>query len=206
MSNTDTPFDVEPVIAGTPKKQLPTQGQPPSTMEAFLAVHKIDGWDLLLFGDGSGQGWSKPIGWAVATIDRSNKRDVIFGGNSSGTISIAEIEPYVYALRKHFSQHNYKLEHKLRVYIFSDSAYVVSVGNGVAQPTAHQELWLAINYYRQQGYVITFIHSPRNSNPLQIVIDMASKEGQTVAIGVDWIQEVIHTCLPLRAAYSKISA
>lgn len=147
-----------------------------------LEAHGVaqDAWDVCLIGDGSGQGWDKGIGWACVAIDRmSGTREVLCGGASSGTVNIAELEPYLATLRRdYYYRHGGKLQQMRRVVILSDSQVTVRTGNGEYQPRTNEEMWLMVKFWESRGYQIRWIWVERNQNPLHVLIDRLSKTSE----------------------------
>ena len=131
-------------------------------------------WDLLLFGDGSGQQWSSGGGFCAFLVDtRRQLRAHIVGARSHTTVNRMELGAYVEALSFHY---NYLLENRLerppyRVWIFSDSEYVVKCGSRVYERKANRDLWVSLDWYETRGYQLRWRWIPRNSTPLHAMAD-----------------------------------
>jgi ribonuclease HI len=169
------------------------------SLNDLLASVDCPRWDLLLAGDGSGTQWDKPAGWAVVSIDRqSGERKAFVGGVNSGTVNRAEASCYLHALAYDFNhRQNHKLLTARHVIIFSDSQVTVNTGNGTYSPsTNNPDLWHAYDFFRQQGYRITFYLIPRNSNPLHVAVDTASRAGDILEAGTAWLVESVYDLLP----------
>lgn len=100
------------------------------TVDELLAHLKIDKWDLLLIGDGSGSNWEYGCGWGCVSIERATfKREVWAGSLNRGTVNVAEFMAYVQPLMWYTTQGE---KGKFRtVHIVTDSQVVASnKGNG----------------------------------------------------------------------------
>jgi ribonuclease HI len=157
-----------------------------------------ESWDLLVLGDGSGQGWNTPCGWAAVSIDRLNGlREFMVGGASCGTVNVAELEPCLHALRRDLYHHNDgKLKAVRRVAVVSDSEVTVRTGNGEYRASFNPDLWASLEYFRSAGYQVTFYWTPRNQNPMHSALDAASKQGDFLAVGLDWLSDNLYDILP----------
>ena len=131
-------------------------------------------WDYIVAGDGSATGLETPAGFGTvlySRIDGSRKR--FFGGLSHATSNMAELmavfSPLLYLDRKIKSK-----EEKPIVYIFSDSSYVVNIGNNEATPKNNFALWAGINNLRDKLNLI-FIHVNRMLLPANVFGDKAGK-------------------------------
>jgi len=179
-----------------------TQKNPPPsltvTVEELVASVQGPAWDLLLLGDGSGQGWDKPAGWAVVGIDRlSQSRFALMGGCSRGTVNWAESDCYLRGLAYDFHHlHGGKLLQHRRVLIVSDSQFTVNVGNGEARSRANSEVWAGFQHLHDEGYRLTWRWNPRNNNPLAVELDICSRQGDVMESGVDWLQHNLYDLLP----------
>ncbi len=174
---------------------------PDSTLARLLQVHGVENWDLLLIGDGSGSGAMQPCGWAVALIDRATAiRRLLVGGLSMGSISIAELWPYVMVL-DHFDstirgavhRKSLKQTFSLDVHVFTDSQYIANAGARVASRGKHIALWAGIGYFERAGYNINWhwIQDGRDSPfLLHKLMDELASEGRHRMKGIEQTVEL----------------
>lgn len=178
------------------------------TLDALLALAGNPAWDLLVIGDGSGQGYVRkdgtdsPIGSASVSIDRqSGLRHAIISGVSCGTVNQAEALCTLDALRYDlYKVHSGRLPGSRRVVIFSDSEVTVKTGNGIYRPSFNPDIWASFDWFRQQGYQLTWFFVERNSNPLAVAIDAASKQGTFLSSGLEWFTEGLYGMMPYQGA------
>lgn len=148
-------------------------------------------WDLLLIGDGSGQGWALGCGWASVLIDRhSAQRKLFYGAMNSGTIGIAELFPYVHAMlwysrgagKKRLQKlHNqFGHAHRLNVHIITDSEITAKQGNGHAKRHTNTELWAAMDQFTRLGYSFSWHWVERDTIGLNVLTDYLSREARKV--------------------------
>lgn len=156
--------------------------------------------DLILIGDGAGQGWDKPAAWAVAAIDISRgTRWALTGGCSLGTVNWAEAEPYVRALAYDLHHvHQGRLEHPRRVLIITDSDYTAKVGTGQYRSNKNGETWAAIRFFVDSGYELDWRWMTRNRDPLSVAVDQASKNADAHAEHARWLTEELYDLLPAK--------
>lgn len=142
-------------------------------------------WDVMLVGDGSGQGgWDMSGGWACCTLERhTDYRSVTWGGWNLCTIMLAELIAYQQALityeaargpamRRH-------LGHGIRFLIITDNQATSGlsarglVGEGVGGDTS--SIWAGIRYLLgQSGSTATFRFAPRISTMLNFGVDQVA--------------------------------
>lgn len=130
-----------------------------SSLQNLLQTYRVTDWDLILIGDGSGLSATDPCGWAVVLIDRvTGIRRMLMGGQSMGTVTVAELMPYIAAL-DHFhlamrGQQHLKpgQPYDLTVHIFTDSQHTAKAGAGKHSRAKHGGLWAAMTYFERQGY------------------------------------------------------
>jgi hypothetical protein len=149
---------------------------------------QIADWDFLLIGDGSGAGWNLGIGWACTLIDRQSwAAKMFYGGINSGTVSLAEILPYLHSLLWFFSQDGpgkdrvraAQANHRvLRGHVITDSAYVANCGNQVATRQQHAPLWRAMDAFSEQGVTLTYHHWGRKTLSLNILADEVARQAR----------------------------
>jgi len=164
------------------------------SLQALVDKLHIPDWDVLLVGDGSGVGWEHPVGCAAVLIDRvSGQRKMFAAGLNTGTISIAEMLPYVLALNWYVSNHG---PHKqriaaavpgkpLQIHIVTDSEYVANAGNFPVQRKAHRPIWAAFNAVASMGYAITFHHIGRNRVDLNSWADVVAGKARELMLEFD---------------------
>lgn len=126
-------------------------------------------WDVLIAGDGSGQGWDQPCGWASVLVDRHvgrlGGRKKFHGAMNAGTVGLAELLPYLQALswyRGWREKHAHPRDGALtRVAIVSDSKGLVDQGNALlaggklpASVQANRAFWVALADFPSLGFAI----------------------------------------------------
>jgi hypothetical protein len=82
--------------------------------------------------------------------------------------------------------------------LFSDSAVTVQTGQGTNTAGRHNapELWNTVEYYRSLGYVLSWFHLPRNSNPAMSAADELSKHAFSLAKGWEFLKEDPYAVFP----------
>ena len=146
-------------------------------------------WDVLIIGDGSGQGWSFGCGWASVLIDHfSAQRKLFYGGMNSGTIGLAELFPYFHAMlwysrgpgskrmQRLLAQYGYAQE--IKVHIITDSDITAKQGNGKAARKTNIELWAAMDMFTRLGYKFTFHWVRRDNVGLNMLVDHIAREAR----------------------------
>lgn len=141
----------------------------------------VDGWDLLLVGDGSGSKWNNPGGWACAMIIQNRKTKEInyltplVGAVSRGSINWLEAMPYWHCLRHHY----YDMQGKemcanggVDVLIVSDSKWTVDTMSGRNSAKVHEDMALLFQHYRQKGYRLHWRHVEREIIKLNSIVDV----------------------------------
>ena len=121
------------------------------------------------------------------------------GGASTGTVNYAELEPYLHALRRDlYDRHAGKLprDRVRRVVVVSDSEVTVRTGNGEYRPSFNPDMWATLEFFRAAGYQVRFFWTPRNKNPMHSALDAASKQGDYLAAGLDWLSDHLYDILP----------
>jgi len=105
-------------------------------------------------------------------IDRSaGWRLPIIGGASHGTVNHAEAACFL---------------HGLRYDLYQMDGGKLCAGHGI-----NPYLWVTYQSFRDQGYILTFHHQPRDQNPLHVSIDAASKPGRVVGTGVEQAYDLL---------------
>jgi ribonuclease HI len=139
-------------------------------------------WDLLLVGDGSGNSWNAPAGWATAFVDHlTRERKLYRGCCNEASINFAEAIPYQQALTKfHAQQGKARLRSLgvLRVHIITDSDVVATWGNQTANPTLplpEQVLvWAGFRELCRLGYHLVWHWVKRNNCELNLLADLVA--------------------------------
>jgi hypothetical protein len=141
----------------------------------------IADWDVLIVGDGSGNQWELPCGWAYVLIDRATRgRRCDWGGMSAGSINFAETMPYLHALNW-YDQHGggkerLKQQGTLKVHIITDSQVIARWGtqaNGAEElPRKHAILFGGMRELRRLGYIFTFHWAPRLDSRFNWLADL----------------------------------
>lgn len=133
---------------------------------------KIEDFDFILFGDGSGTTISNASAWCCFIYDV--KRGELlkhFGGTRSGTNNLAELMPYILGL---WHINGTATTPKPRVAIISDSEVTVRCGTGQYARKANQAIWASIEWFEKQGYKLHWHHVRRNTNELNAACDEAA--------------------------------
>lgn len=135
-----------------------------STMTNLFRMHGVSRWDLMLIGDGSGSGATFPCGWAVTIIDRTTgTRTMLVGGQNMGSITLAEMLPYLLALQ-YFDVHMRGVIHAggdrgrpdLVTHIFTDSQHVAMAGQGKHARSKYAALWAGMDHFDKNGYKLNW--------------------------------------------------
>jgi len=143
----------------------------------------INGWDLILVGDGSGSQWDTPGGWACGMITRSRETGDIHyltplvGAVSQGPINWLEALPYWHGIRHHFYAMNGRALCEaggVDVHIVSDSEWTVKAMSGKYQANTHADMVLLFNFFRAQGYRLRWHHMRREIVKLNSIADKLS--------------------------------
>ncbi len=161
------------------------------TLNSVLRRCKITTWDVLLIGDGSGVGWTGPIGWACTLIDRaSGQRKLFTGAANSGTITLAEAFPYLFAMLWYSSDSGpgpARVSVKactcepVYVHIVTDSEALVKLGNNRQSRKANKPLWSAFDGFGTLGYALKFHHVGRDTIDLNTYADMVAGTARAAA-------------------------
>ena len=143
----------------------------------------VTGYDLIILSDGSGCKWGYSIGWASILIERERfENKLLWGSSSEGTVNVAELIPFMMALRYHFYKtlKGKKTKATLKTLCISDSEHTVNQGNRLSKRTIHQDLWAAIDFFESIGYQIDWYWIDRCSNyPAELVDAIAGFCNQT---------------------------
>ena len=141
-------------MVGKDKKTRLIEAQ---TLEQLLLELQISQWDYLFIGDGSGNVWQFPVGFACVVIERGTDwRDVFWGGFNCGTNNYAEMNAYLNPL-------DYLIEcdsmvrspdKACRVHICTDSEWLRNAGMGVWSRDKHRPTWAKYDAYRKYGIIL----------------------------------------------------
>lgn len=141
---------------------------------SLAALFKIDNWDALVVGDGSGMTMASACGWGSVLIEADDKVvRTMCGGLSNGTNNMAELLAVLQPLLDLTSRKRGVKPGGMHVHVFSDSEYVINGmcrGSDLLQAStslANRELWLALYGVRRNGMVLTAHHVPRDTLYLQ---------------------------------------
>lgn len=143
------------------------------SLRDILRNFKIDNWDLLLIGDGSGSSGDRPIGWACIAIDRAEiGRRVFHGAANFGTVNNAELMAYLLPLTWYLNKNN---EQKGRdVHIITDSTYTTRVGGGL-NSAANTAFYAVYRQFERCGLRLHWHWLNRNSIALHALADDISR-------------------------------
>ena len=143
-------------------------------------------WDVLVVGDGSGQGWELGAGWASVLIDKHTyARKLLFGALNVGTVTLGELFPYIHALTWYTGKDGpgqqrrreiaNALGRAVQIHIVTDSAIIAAAGNHPESRHAYAELWAVFDAFTRSGFEQTFHHVPREVVDLNILVDEVSR-------------------------------
>lgn len=139
---------------------IPSTSRPPTSsdpahlnsIEAILQHLRIQHWDYLLIGDGSGTFWGRELGWASSLIIReTGQREQFYGAMNTGTNITAELMAYVHAAA--WLSCNRKKLAGQRLHIVTDcQPLLLEAGREKLQRAP----WAAINSLKGLGLSITW--------------------------------------------------
>jgi ribonuclease HI len=146
-------------------------------LQQVLEHFKIEDWDALMIGDGSGSRFDRGCGWATFLFQRhKSSPQVFYGGFSHGTNNIAEIMAYLQPLLWYSSLTDVKNARQGRkVHIITDSEYVANMGANPDSRKKHVPLWRALDAFKRKGIQITWHHLHRNRSSHNIDADRLSR-------------------------------
>lgn len=160
-------------------------------------VQGPEDWDVLLYGDGSGSVWSRPIGWAAVLICKHNGLiHVEYGAASTGTVYVAELMPYVMALSWYKDNVAAELPSvSQKVVIVTDNIGLAHTGAKLAAGKIHLDaieqhtaLWAGLDYLSRDGLEISYHHACRETYHGNRLADVWSKQARFA------IEKVIAPC------------
>jgi len=171
---------------GARKTKIPIQGIP--RLEDLLKHLKIEQWDALIVGDGSGTGWKQGAGWAAVLIDKASyARKLFYGAMNTGTVMLGELFPYLHALSWYTGKDGpgrqrqrevAQLQRHMEIHIVTDNQAVATSGNHPDSRRSHQELWKAFEAYRSRGFNMTFHFVERDRIHLNVLVDEVSRQAR----------------------------
>jgi len=169
-------------------------------LSEFLKQQEIPSdWDLLLFGDGSGLKWEMGGGFAAFIIDRARGlREHIVGALTRTTMNRMELGAYVHALAYHYHDilAGKIAEPPYNVWIFSDSKFTVTTGQGRNRAKANADLWSMINWFETRGYRLHWRWVARNSNPLGAMADQLAGKARRDINALQLSSEELYDLMP----------
>lgn len=175
----------------------------------MLAKLGITVWDVLLIGDGSGNGHEFPCGWASVLIDRETRnRKTFYGAMNQGSINLAEMMPYLQGLSWYHNTHGHdrlKIRTPQVVHVVTDSQVTALHGNNTSHgheqlpKIGHRALWAAMRDLCSVGYRIQYHWAERSHVNMNYLADLIAGLSRRQIMGVD-VDELGHTELAARAA------
>lgn len=154
------------------------------SLEQFLESQKINNWDFIIMGDGSGSNWNREAGWASVSIEKMTmERLVWWGGLNRGTVNVAEIMAPATPLMWFLAREKERREkHKTRyrgyqVHIFTDSEYCKTMGSARYRSDGIKNgiLWRIVDEVQANGFMLHWHWLPRNKVALHAYCDQLSK-------------------------------
>ena len=159
-----------------------------SSLTELLTHLKINTWDTLIIGDGSGTGWKQGAGWASVLIDKySAARKLFYGAMNTGTITLGELYPYLHAMTWYTDKQGPARRRKrelqavgrqMQIHMVTDSQVVATSGNRPESRKSHKAIWAAFDMYRQNGYAITFHYVERDRINLNVLVDEVARQSR----------------------------
>jgi len=148
-------------------------------INGLITKHEIHDWDLILVGDGSGNCWAGPVGYACFLYEKNNETPIkkFVGGANVGTINFAELMPYIAALRW-YNECKRKTDNPINVYILTDSKISADCGNRIAKRNKNGDMWASLDWFEDQGYCIQWIHINRNACEAHTIADQLASGGR----------------------------
>jgi len=177
-------------------------------LRLLAQAFEIGKHDLLLIGDGSGEDYTRPMGWSCIAYDRLRRKAVVHAGSATvGTNNVAELLPYIHALWHFDQEHPNKPPEGYRVAIVSDSELTVRCGNGKNRRRANGCFWASIAWFESQGYVFKWVHVRRNTNHWNRFVDQVAGLFRLAAVELrPEIREAVENMLPVETfSIAKLS-
>ncbi len=137
------------------------------TVADLLEFLKIDVWDHLLVGDGSGSNWQHPGGWATAVITRATPAlevvspiiEWFYGSTTHATNNTMEMMAYIEPLLWLLGQ-DQEIRYR-KVHIVTDSQYLVWSATHANRWKANKLLWQLLHACQRFGVELTWHWVPR---------------------------------------------
>lgn len=154
--------------------------RPLVSLVELIDALRIDKWDLLLVGDGSGSVPGRPTGWACVAYDKElDTKTLWYGASSSGSNNAAECSAYIAPLVNYQNRISDSDVARLRrVVIVSDSEYTVKLINCSTRPKKNQIYWGIFNSARSSGLLVVAHWLRREASIANSVADRVSKEAR----------------------------
>lgn len=138
-------------------------------IETLSSALKLEEYDALLIGDGSGTVAATPSAWSCwRYLKASKKLELHHGASTFGTNQFAELMPYLGVL---WLDHYEKHARPRRIQIVSDSEVTVKCGNKDYGKSANLILWNMLDFLSDEGYLIKWKHVNRNTNDFNAACD-----------------------------------
>lgn len=168
-------------------------------LEQTLQRLKIEKWDWLLIGDGSGSNWGHECGWGCVAINRlTMDRPVFWGMMNRGTVNIAEMMAYLQALDFISAEEDKRKKHSGRsrtrnIHIITDSDYCCAQGSSDnLLPRKNGARWRVFEDYQRHGLLLHWHHVCRTDVALNIYADAISKAARHL-VKAHSVQSMVET-------------
>jgi len=186
-----------------------TTSEEVESLEALLDRLKIEKWDLLLIGDGSGSSWDFECGWGCVSIEQATfRRKAWHGAMSAGTVNFAEMMAYLQPLCWYVNREMKKRKEgqpvQIRnIHIITDSQYVQRKGESKDLLTGKNgALWQVFSQFGAQGMIIHWHWIRRETVELNQFADKLSKAARLNLKGKDLPTQVEETSFkPAKSIY-----
>lgn len=134
-------------------------------------------WHFLLVGDGSGNLWSNPCGWASVLIASDGSRSVWHGAANMGSNNFAEAMAYFAPLMWLSSQHKQLAPNDVwTIRVITDSQYLADVGK--REESGVGAMWRAMEMLQREGLLVYWKWINRDSLDLNKFVDRVSRESR----------------------------
>jgi hypothetical protein len=152
------------------------------------------GWDLILFGDGSGHSSQKPGGWACFGAEQDQAGvvtlcDPVWGAVSQGSINWMESMAYWHFLRDHYYYRKGKdtcdTGKRIKVQVITDSEWTSHAMSGDYEISTNRDMLALYGCCHTWGYDLTWKHVPRNSIALMEWADLMAAMGREYMAAID---------------------
>lgn len=178
-------------------------------LDQLLERLKIEEWDLLLIGDGSGSNWNFECGWGCVSIEHDTlARKSWHGAMSAGTVNFAEVMAYLQPLcwyvnremlRRKKATYKVKARH---IHIITDSQYAKTKGSSKDLLAGKNgALWQIFRQFGAQGMILHWHWIPRETVELNRFADQLSKAARLNLKGKDLPTQVEESFKPPQTIY-----